>query len=94
MCVHQAVVICSTGSWRVRATQHKIPSCCGSPEDQVPLSILLTSAAKNGDEWGTGDCPAGCSSIFALLTENGPFRVTDDAYTLQTNPQSWNKVRP
>jgi carboxypeptidase C (cathepsin A) len=35
---------------------------------------------------------AGCSSIFALLTENGPFRVEDDAFTLRQHLQSWNTV--
>jgi hypothetical protein len=36
---------------------------------------------------------AGCSSIFALLTENGPFRVEDDAFTLRKHLQSWNTVQ-
>jgi len=35
---------------------------------------------------------AGCSSIFALLTENGPFRVEDDAFTLRPHLPSWNTV--
>jgi hypothetical protein len=41
----------------------------------------------------THDTHTGCSSIFALLTENGPFRVEDDAFTLRQHPQSWNTVR-
>lgn len=40
--------------------------------------------------WLTGG--PGCSSIFALLTENGPFRVEDDAFTLRKHLQSWNTV--
>lgn len=34
----------------------------------------------------------GCSSVFGMLTENGPFRVNDDGQTLIYNPYSWNKV--
>lgn len=34
----------------------------------------------------------GCSSVFGMLTENGPFRVNDDGQTLIYNPYSWNKI--
>ncbi|KAK7105695.1 lysosomal protective protein-like isoform X2 [Littorina saxatilis] len=34
----------------------------------------------------------GCSSLFGLLGENGPFRVREDGVTLETNPFSWNNV--
>ncbi|KAK7105698.1 lysosomal protective protein-like [Littorina saxatilis] len=34
----------------------------------------------------------GCSSLFGLLGENGPFKVMDDGATLEPNPFSWNNV--
>ncbi|KAK7487194.1 hypothetical protein BaRGS_00021546 [Batillaria attramentaria] len=34
----------------------------------------------------------GCSSVFGLLSENGPYRVQEDGLTLEYNPQSWNSV--
>lgn len=34
----------------------------------------------------------GCSSVYGLLTENGPFRVTFSGKKLFPNPFSWNKV--
>ncbi|KAL5006080.1 hypothetical protein ScPMuIL_017238 [Solemya velum] len=34
----------------------------------------------------------GCSSLLGLLTENGPFRITDEVGNLDYNPQSWNKI--
>ncbi|KAK7105696.1 lysosomal protective protein-like [Littorina saxatilis] len=34
----------------------------------------------------------GCSSLFGLLSENGPFRVKGDGATLEPNPFSWNLV--
>eukprot|EP01087_Luapelamoeba_hula_P011741 TRINITY_DN3232_c0_g1_i1.p1 TRINITY_DN3232_c0_g1~~TRINITY_DN3232_c0_g1_i1.p1 ORF type:complete len:485 (-),score=39.37 TRINITY_DN3232_c0_g1_i1:169-1563(-) len=40
--------------------------------------------------WLTGG--PGCSSLLALLTENGPFRVQPDSFTIRLNPYSWNKI--
>ncbi|XP_064467463.1 lysosomal protective protein-like [Ornithodoros turicata] len=40
--------------------------------------------------WLTGG--PGCSSMLALLTELGPFHVTNNNDTLYLNPYSWNKV--
>ncbi|XP_043937227.1 lysosomal protective protein-like [Protopterus annectens] len=34
----------------------------------------------------------GCSSLYGLLAENGPFYVNDDGATLSENPFSWNTV--
>ena len=39
--------------------------------------------------WLTGG--PGCSSSLALLTENGPCTVNDDAKTTQLNPNSWTE---
>ena len=33
-----------------------------------------------------------CSSLDGLLSEHGPFRVTDDGKNLTNNPYAWNKV--
>jgi serine carboxypeptidase-like clade 2 len=40
--------------------------------------------------WLTGG--PGCSSIMALLSENGPFTPNPDGKTLSVNPYSWNKI--
>uniref|UniRef100_A0A3B3CZ54 Lysosomal protective protein n=1 Tax=Oryzias melastigma TaxID=30732 RepID=A0A3B3CZ54_ORYME len=34
----------------------------------------------------------GCSSLYGLLTEHGPFRIMDNGATVQYNPYSWNKI--
>lgn len=34
-----------------------------------------------------------CSSLEGLLTENGPFRVTDINVTIEENVYAWNKVQ-
>ncbi|XP_054156977.1 lysosomal protective protein-like [Oppia nitens] len=34
----------------------------------------------------------GCSSMFGMLTENGPFRVNSDGKTLEIHNHSWNSV--
>jgi len=34
----------------------------------------------------------GCSSLIGLLSENGPFRPSDDGSTLFLNPYSWNQI--
>ena len=34
----------------------------------------------------------GCSSLDGLLSEHGPFRVSDDGKTISENPYAWNKV--
>lgn len=34
----------------------------------------------------------GCSSVYGLLSENGPFRVNYNGKTLHSNPFSWNLV--
>eukprot|EP00761_Pharyngomonas_kirbyi_P011448 gb/GECH01011473.1/.p1 GENE.gb/GECH01011473.1/~~gb/GECH01011473.1/.p1 ORF type:complete len:429 (+),score=77.96 gb/GECH01011473.1/:1-1287(+) len=39
--------------------------------------------------WLTGG--PGCSSMLALFTENGPFKVNDDGTGTTPNPYSWNK---
>jgi len=38
--------------------------------------------------WLTGG--PGCSSMMAMLTENGPFRLEDDGKTISQNHQAWN----
>ncbi|XP_054155121.1 lysosomal protective protein-like [Oppia nitens] len=40
--------------------------------------------------WLTGG--PGCSSVFGMLTENGPFHVNSDGKTVALNTHSWNKV--
>ncbi|KAM6979845.1 lysosomal protective protein-like [Aplochiton taeniatus] len=34
----------------------------------------------------------GCSSLYGLLTEHGPFLIQDDGSTLEYNPYSWNMI--
>ncbi|XP_069099611.1 lysosomal protective protein-like [Pleurodeles waltl] len=34
----------------------------------------------------------GCSSLFGLLSEHGPFLIQPDGVTLQYNPESWNQI--
>ena len=34
----------------------------------------------------------GCSSLDGLLSEHGPFRVSDDGKSINENPYAWNKV--
>lgn len=34
----------------------------------------------------------GCSSLGGMFTENGPFIIQDDGYTIELNEFSWNKV--
>ncbi|CAH1270156.1 CTSA [Branchiostoma lanceolatum] len=33
----------------------------------------------------------GCSSLYALLMQNGPFRIQDDGFSVNYNDYSWNK---
>jgi len=48
-------------------------------EEVAPLVIWLTGGP-------------GCSSSLALLTENGPCSVNDDATTTKVNPHSWTEA--
>ena len=34
----------------------------------------------------------GCSSMDGMLTEHGPFRVSNDGQKISSNPSSWNRV--
>ncbi|CAG2183169.1 unnamed protein product, partial [Oppiella nova] len=40
--------------------------------------------------WLTGG--PGCSSVFAMFTENGPFRINKDGKTVELHDHSWNTV--
>ena len=40
--------------------------------------------------WLTGG--PGCSSIFGMITENGPFRANEDGKTLSIHEYAWNTV--
>ncbi|KAH7706953.1 family S10 non-peptidase (S10 family), partial [Aphelenchoides avenae] len=33
----------------------------------------------------------GCSSLFGLFAENGPYLLEEDGATLRSNPYAWNK---
>uniref|UniRef100_A0A914D4Q4 Carboxypeptidase n=1 Tax=Acrobeloides nanus TaxID=290746 RepID=A0A914D4Q4_9BILA len=54
---------------------------------------LITSTNRANDPlilWLNGG--PGCSSLGGLMTENGPFRASEDGSTLYENPFSWHKV--
>ncbi|CAG2171977.1 unnamed protein product [Oppiella nova] len=40
--------------------------------------------------WLTGG--PGCSSLFAMMTENGPFSANEDGVTLSSREHAWNTV--